>query len=248
MPYKHSFEFRNLVPGEQPLTKFGGQPNWIDEPQWPLSRQLGKPMRFICQIELPKALFAAGSGDLADLPGANVQLLLDLFPSGPRKVAYLFITDDEASGLPTSEPYGGENAVILQPGGPADVACQAIATGPTLQLEANDGGMDGPQNAEFGLTAWESEDPQFMTDAEHSDLPDEERDHYYRACSTGHKIGGTPGFIQFDEFPDSQRKWHLLLQFDTAGVPFHLELGDLGVGYLFIDSEATEGRFLWQCT
>jgi hypothetical protein len=35
MPYKHSFEFRNLVPGEQPLTKFGVQPNWIAGPQCP---------------------------------------------------------------------------------------------------------------------------------------------------------------------------------------------------------------------
>lgn len=33
-------------------TKFGGQPVWLAEPQWPLSRATGNPMRFVCQIVL----------------------------------------------------------------------------------------------------------------------------------------------------------------------------------------------------
>jgi len=248
MPYKYSFEFRALEPGERPLTKFGGQPAWIAGPEWPLSRTLGKPMRFVCQIELPKSLFPAGSSGLPAAPGASTQSHLDLFPPGPGKVAYLFITDDEALDSPIWEPFGGENAVILQPGGTTDVVTQPTATGPTLQREVDTGGQKELQDVELGINAWEGEDPAFLTHAERYDLPDQERDHFYESCSRGNKIGGTPGFIQGDEFPDSHRKWQLLLQFDSADVPFQLDLGDSGVGYLFIDPDATEGRFLWQCT
>ncbi len=34
------------------VTKFGGQPNWLEEPQWPISSELDSQMRFICQIKL----------------------------------------------------------------------------------------------------------------------------------------------------------------------------------------------------
>lgn len=37
---------------EKPVTKFGGQPVWIDKAQWPIDEESGKPMKFICQIEL----------------------------------------------------------------------------------------------------------------------------------------------------------------------------------------------------
>ena len=30
------------------VTKFGGQPVWLEEPQWPISRSYGEPMQFIC--------------------------------------------------------------------------------------------------------------------------------------------------------------------------------------------------------
>ena len=55
------------------VTKFGGQPTWLEEPQWPLSRQSGAPMRFICQIRLDEELFGAVTA----------------------RMAYLFMTDGE---------------------------------------------------------------------------------------------------------------------------------------------------------
>ncbi len=77
-----------------PVTKFGGQPVWVAEPQWPLSAETGKPMRFICQIALSDELF--GSND--------------------AQMAYIFMTDGDECVDGTWEPNGGENAVILQPG------------------------------------------------------------------------------------------------------------------------------------
>lgn len=77
---------------EQPISKFGGQPNWVADPQWPVSRSLEKPMSFIGQIQLSDT-------KMSDLDG---------------KVAYLFMTNDES--VDTYEFEAGENAVIIQSG------------------------------------------------------------------------------------------------------------------------------------
>jgi carbamoyl-phosphate synthase large subunit len=45
------------APIREPVTKFGGQPVWIEGPDWPLSRQTGRPMRFIFQVALEPRLF-----------------------------------------------------------------------------------------------------------------------------------------------------------------------------------------------
>ena len=95
-------------PVQEPITKFGGQPVWIDEPAWPLSAEFGRPMRFLGQIRMP---------------GDQVRL------------AYLFITEefDEDDVVDTFEPRGGENAFFAQPGAPAD--CYQVAgirKGPTF--------------------------------------------------------------------------------------------------------------------
>jgi uncharacterized protein YwqG len=77
------------------VTKFGGQPVWIEEPQWPISKSTGKPMQFICQIVLDEKLF----------------------PNMMGNVAYIFMTDDSDGGLSITWEYeAGDNAVIIQKG------------------------------------------------------------------------------------------------------------------------------------
>ena len=88
------------------VTKFGGQPNWIEAPQWPISKSTGHPMRFICQISLEK--FDTSS-----------------------KMAYVFITDEEEYVDGTWEPDGGENAIILQPSHQEYSSVKPLKTGPT---------------------------------------------------------------------------------------------------------------------
>ncbi len=74
MPLRHRIEFREVSsPIIETVTKSGGQPAWIGEPQWPVSRETGNPMRFICQVELTR----------------------DLFPGTTAQMAYLFMTDEE---------------------------------------------------------------------------------------------------------------------------------------------------------
>ena len=113
MVKKYTIAFREVrAPIVAPVTKFGGQPCWLGEPQWPLSRANGMQMRFICQITLP----------------------LGAFGSAPVRMAYLFMTDPDSDSDwvdGAHEPDGGENALIFQPGGPT-VPVVAQATGPTL--------------------------------------------------------------------------------------------------------------------
>lgn len=95
-------------------SRFGGHPNWVEVPTWPISREWGLPMQFICQIKLNE----------------------DLFPGAEGRMAYIFMTDDLDSGEHidgTYDPALGENAVIIQPGGILPgVECKNIITGPTI--------------------------------------------------------------------------------------------------------------------
>ena len=91
------------------VTKFGGQPHWLEHPQWPLSRSTGQPMKFIGQIVLEK----------------------NLFPVTTAKIAYLFMSDSEDDFIDgTYEPDAGENAVILQPGDNNFVELDNLNNGP----------------------------------------------------------------------------------------------------------------------
>lgn len=90
-----SIEFREATRQvHEVVTKFGGQPTWIQQPQWPISRETGKPMRFIGQVALDRTIFGSVRGQMA----------------------YLFMTDDDDYVDGTWEPDGGENAVVIQPG------------------------------------------------------------------------------------------------------------------------------------
>ena len=57
MPTRLSISFtESTTEIAEPVTKFGGNPGWLTEPQWPLSRSLNRPMRFVCQIVIPEEI------------------------------------------------------------------------------------------------------------------------------------------------------------------------------------------------
>lgn len=122
MKPKYTIEFQPVEqPISEPVTKFGGQPVWIDGPAWPLSHQLKRPMRFICQIALPPEIF----GDVAG------------------KMTYIFMTDDDEHVEGTWEPDSGENAVIIQPNGD-NPPTSPLETGPTLYTKSQNGASPQP--------------------------------------------------------------------------------------------------------
>ncbi|MFB7280271.1 hypothetical protein ACFCZV_24465 [Streptomyces hydrogenans] len=171
-------------PISTPTTKFGGQPVWLAGPQWPLSTAWDRPMRFVCQIELGPILGAAGRG----------------------KVAYVFVTHgdhgEDFFDPDIIDPEGGENAVIVQPGG--------YYAGPVLPLASGPGlyGHDGAE-VEFTVGLRPVDEPGSMTDEKPKALPPTDRERYAERTD-GNKIGGTPLFFQGEEWPDGG-PWRLLL-------------------------------------
>jgi len=202
------------IPIAEPVTKFGGQPVWLTEAEWPVSKETGEPMRFIGQVALYPEIFGDGEG----------------------KIAYIFMTDGDDYVDGTWEPEGGENAVIVQPSGD-NVPTKPLATGPTLyQMKEIEGStLLQPAPCEFSVELEQGDDP------EHGFEDDKGRAAYEEL-----KIGGTPIFLQGEAYPDGG-EWCLLLQLDSASVPFYVNFGDAGIGYAFISEDGRRGKFLWQC-
>jgi len=162
------------------------------------------------------------------------------------RMAYLFMTDEDEYVDGTWEPNGGENAVILQPG-PVTIKTTPVEKGPSLYRMVQKKPQENlvPEPCEFSVTLKPGEDPDFIEQAERSTWNEQQREIYASALE-GNKIGGSPLFIQNTEFPGPGR-WRLLVQLDSANVPFHVNFGDTGVGYLFLSEDGQAARFLWQC-
>lgn len=209
----------------KPVTKFGGQPVWIAGPAWPLSRETGKPMQFIGQVALNH----------------------EFGFTTPARMAYLFMTgDDDGFVDGTYDPDGGENAVILQPG-TTTLPTSAVSDGPSLYRMVHQPGNDRlqPKPCEFSVELVEAEDVDFVQEENRWKMSEEEA-----ASETGklneNKVGGTPVFMQGDEFPFDDG-WQFLLQLDSCNLPFEINFGDAGVGYAFLNSDGSKAKFLWQC-
>lgn len=174
-----------------PVTRLGGQPSWLTGPAWPLSSELGEPMRFLGQVELR---------------------------SDPLTLAYVFMTQGDEDVDDTFVPDGGENAVVIQPGGadPVGVALTAAATGPTLEDDD-----DAP--VELVVRAAQEDEATELAAV---------------------RTSGDPQWVQQEEHPGAG--WHLALQLDSAAVPAFINFGDSGVGYVFVTDALDRGVLLWQ--
>lgn len=229
MPMKYTLSYREVhTPIADPITKFGGQPVWIEAPQWPLSRQYGTPMQFIGQITLYANLF----GDLE------------------ARMAYLFLTDWTYEGMPpaTDDPDGGENAVILQPGGIWRGPSLPLYEGPSLYQRTFRNGCFEETPCEYAVDLRLGEDPE--TGAwDEVDPDDREAMRAYLNALSEDKIGGTPvpNVNSDPRLAPGPGEWPLLLQLDSKddSDEFFLNLGPDGVGYAFLAPDGRSGKFLW---
>lgn len=115
-----------------PVTKLGGEPTWLEKPQWPISRSRNRPMPFLGQFRLDD-----GVGD----PRLAYVFMSDLFlfdlqdeEADDDRDDDDFDDDGEDAIDGTFEAEGGENAVIIQPGGriPSFVVVRGELTGPSF--------------------------------------------------------------------------------------------------------------------
>jgi hypothetical protein len=203
-------------------TKLGGQPVWVGEPCWPLSKALREPMRFIGQFALSPEIFGTCAA----------------------RVAYLFMTDAETFVNGTWLPDGGENAVILQPGvwsGPS----APLTQGPTLCERVTDETSSGTKEVarEYEVELELGEDPDVLEEDEFAESG--KYSQYLEEYLEESKIGGTPAFLENPEYPDSGR-WRLLAQINSTVVPCGINFGDGGIGYVFLSEDGRVATFLWQ--
>lgn len=112
--------FKKEESGVKGKTKFGGQPDWVDKPEWPIGAEFGEPMHFVCQIELETIGFT----------------------DFEAKFAYLFLSDPELD-TDTWDPNGGENAIILQPGDNSRFDLKQMNTGPSISHRDNENDNKG---------------------------------------------------------------------------------------------------------
>jgi uncharacterized protein (TIGR02996 family) len=228
-------------PVKKPVTKFGGQPVWLEEPAWPYSRAWNRPMHFVCQIALPP-----------------------FFGEAAGKVAYWFLTQGtfeerhEVITLDQGDPDKGENAVILQPGG--DRAAPTVVlplgargrrrkgrpirtvnqpTGPSLY-------DDKGSPCEFTVELEAGADPEYIP--LHSEIDDAASERHFYA-TWGDKIGGVPtyGNGNFDEIESlaHDSNWRLLLQLTLRhdAVPFEMGTG-VNTAFVFISRDGKRGLFI----
>lgn len=191
--------------------QFGGQPLWRDAPTWPMSAN-GTPFRFYGQIPLDEA---------------------------HAQTAYIFADCDE--GAATWEPFGGANALVVQPGAPPSVATEPRATGPGyFEPRAQEAGRRVPR----GYRPW----VRYCTLKPGVDPPEWTYPETPAGCfleqprGDWSKVGGTPLWLQGAATLGDE--WVFAFQFDAAWVG--QDLADGAICSAFVTGDG-RGAFLWQC-
>ncbi|MDR0474703.1 MAG: DUF1963 domain-containing protein [Treponema sp.] len=204
----------------EPITKFGGQPVWLEEPQWPVSGSYedddgnAYPMTFAGQIALEDG--ALGNKG--------------------KKIAYIFISQGEDSIDSSIHDFdGGENEIIIQPGGTPGCDILVSAEGPTCS------------DCEYIPKLQEDCDPEFISDADFDEMSSGKKMDYLSIVG-GNKIGGVPRFHMGDQWPDDDPgEYTLLLQLDSCTLPFELDTyGEAGLIFAFVDKGFEYGGLIIQ--
>lgn len=199
---------------EKPVTKFGGQPVWIDKAQWPIEEN-GKPMRFICQIELYP----------------------EIFDNSKFKMAYLFVSKEWNNYVLICQPSDIKILTKEKVDGPS--ICKMVKKRES-DIFLSSQKCEFTANLTLGEDYnFVHQEPYFVGD----ELVFEDSPEDYGEVLNGNKIGGTPLFMNCDDLPEED-SWKLLLQLDATTVPFELNFGDAGMGYFFINMKDGSLNFI----
>ncbi|MBZ9623185.1 DUF1963 domain-containing protein [Clostridium sp. FP2] len=199
---------------EVPITKFGGQPVWIDKVQWPIDEENGKPMRFICQIELYPEIF-----------GEN-----------KLKMAYLFVSKEWNNYVVIYQPSNTKIVTKEIAKGPTIYRMVEKKNRSFLVAEGCEFTVNLTKEEDYNFV---HQGPYFKDD----ELVFEESPEDYDEILDGNKIGGTPLFLSCDDLPEEDA-WKLLLQLDATTLPFELNFGDAGIGFFFINMRDNSLKFI----
>ncbi len=226
----------------EPITKFGGQPVWIDEPRWAVDGTNGKKIPFLCQIRLEPEIFG------------NIE----------AKMAYIFHgASDEEYDWSTDH---GNTAIVLQPGNIVFRAWDWDTKFPDAFLHEAigpsawryDSTQENPLvGIECRVECIAGDDPAYIFHEKRENWDEAKQNDYWELLS-GHKIGGTPNLWDDDDFPESSDEamsnWNLLMQMEASGTvsaridqPFDVSYGDGGCGWWFISKDGKNLYYTERC-
>lgn len=212
-------------PIDTPVGKLGGQPVWLEAPQWPISATLGVPMTFVGQFLLP----------------------------GPEtRLAYLFVTDDDGDAA-TYAPGAGDNALLIQPGGrvPAFVRVAPHATGPSLWRR----GAQWTDRVPVELAIDCAPMPEAQEQAIEAIIQVQEADRRGEQADWPEGDGPLSRTyrggraLTWQPFLEIGSPWRFFFQLDGGegqSDDYALNFGG-GTGYAFVSPDGREGRFYWDC-
>lgn len=231
-----------------PVTRLGGQPDWLDAPEWPVPR--GFPLRFIAQVRMPgpepRMAYIFMDNDRLEAhdpdPGD-----LSAYDGNTDAPSSYYVTDSHAP-----------NTVVVQPGGTPRVPTAPVAEGPTLYTTVPGEGRT-PVVFRVELTPYE---PDAVPGADEGDeAVDEDEDdgdavawwsgdvEYEEAADGGDgrpdvQVGGPAFWLQTDESPGDD--WHHLATIDSATDTYSINCGDSGLAYALLNPEQTNGVLIVQ--
>ncbi|MFJ9765121.1 hypothetical protein ACIRUY_15005 [Streptomyces erythrochromogenes] len=216
-------------PVTEPVSKFGGQPVWLDAPAWPVHPSTGEPLVFIGQFRIP---------------GDEVRL------------AYLFLSEEDMV-MGGDTPEDGEAVVLVQPDGriPDFASIGSPGTqGRTLWRWGPDH-TEVPVEWLTDLTPMPPELDEAANQAAACFRPRQDkgpRAEFPERAWPKDFLGGEAIYPNY-QARGIDNSWLFLCQFEDRGEeegeedPFFLNFG-YGSGFLFLSPDHLEGRFMWDCS
>ncbi|MEV0676010.1 hypothetical protein AB0I60_05745 [Actinosynnema sp. NPDC050436] len=204
-------------------TRTGGLPLLPAEVEWPRCTCCGGTMQFLARIEQ--------DGTVVDEAGA---------PTGDRRVAQVFMCDNDPGGCSTWEPLSGANAVVVLPPGPAP-ARPAPEEGRALLPVV-------------GGVRFEESDAQPDPEDEFSDPYDTARMEWLghpekRVRDILGQLGGTASWVQWEQSlfcPECREPLRFLAQLEE-GHDFRTRANyGGGSAYVYLCPTHDLGAFFWQ--
>ncbi|MGW0608305.1 hypothetical protein [Streptomyces sp. NPDC002640] len=211
-------------PVAQPVTKFGGQPVWLEEPAWPVEPRTGEPLTFVAQFRVPgeevrlaylfldaeEGGFEANSGDAVVLvqPGGRVPSFAVIGPPDTQGPS-LWRRGESGETIPV------EWLVDLTPVSPESDAEADVHAAWSMYMRGEGPEMDPPSGR-----------------------------------GPGDFLGGAPVLPNCWVRGLDDGCWQFLCQFtdrgECPGDPFSINFG-YGSGFVFLSPDHLEGRFMSDC-
>ncbi|MFC5239595.1 hypothetical protein ACFPWV_06690 [Streptomyces atrovirens] len=211
-------------PVTQSVTKFGGQPVWLEEPAWPVEPRTGEPLMFVGQFRVPgeEARLAylfldVEEGGLDPNRGDAVVLV----QPGGRVPSFAVIGPPHTQG-PSLWRWNEDEEKI-----PVEWLVDLAPVPPELDAEADD------------HAAWS----RYMRhEGPEADLPSGPGPRDF--------LGGAPVLPNNSVRDLDDGSWRFLCQFtdrgECPGDPFFINFG-YGSGFVFLSPDHLEGRFMSDC-